>query len=197
MTRNDSQRFERDVPTPNRRQALAGLSAVAFAGSGVAYISDDSRANANVQMDGLSIPDAEFTAKKVEPKVRVTVGYDYDAAMEPVNALGFTLSVGGSVVAEDKLVTDRTTLKGDTELSGRVTDSEEWSSSDFAPEVASSVSRELTVGVTFDVLDSRDESIVGDTASTTAEVTVSHPQKSKYTATVGGQGEIVAPDSGQ
>lgn len=187
----DSQQFERVVSHVNRRRVLAGVSGVAFAGAGVATLTPDARASASVDVDGLEIPDAEFTAKQVEPEVRVSLAYNYDAGTAPVRALGFTLSVDGTIVGEDKFVTDRTTLENTTELTGLVTDSSEWSSSDFSPKVAESVTREITVSVTFDVLDGNEQSIVSDTASTTADVTVSHPQESKLIAEVGGSGEIV------
>jgi hypothetical protein len=172
----------------NRRRVIGGLGALATGGTMLALTPDG--ASAAVTVDGLEIPDTSFTAESVDPVVDVDIGYSYDAASSVVSALGFTLAVDGTVIAEDTLVTDATTLEETLSLSGAVTDSEAWSAADFQPEVASSVENDLTVSVTFDVLDDREESIVGDSASTTATVVVAHPQEATYQATVSGTGTI-------
>lgn len=52
------------------------------------------------------------------------------------------------------------------------------------------MTRELTIGVRFAVLDSGDDVIVEDVAEDTASVTVRHPQESRWVAEVGGSGSI-------
>jgi len=184
-----TQRYDRVVSTLNRRRVLAGAGTLAAGGLGVVALGGDARAQ--VDVEGLQIPDASFTSEQVTPAVAVDIGYNYDVGTAPVQALGFTLAVGGTVIAEDRLETTRSTLSETTTLQGRVTDSDAWGSDDFAPAVGEEINRDLSVSVTFDVLESDDTVIVGDTASTTATVTIAHPQETSYTATVGATGEII------
>jgi hypothetical protein len=191
----DDKRYAEWTPV-SRRQALAGIGTLATGGVGVAALrAGTSPVRAQVSIDEFSVADATFTAESVDPDVVVTIGYDYDVGMNVVSSLRFELVVGETVVASDDLRTDRATLSGETDLRGSVTDAEAWAAQDFAPEVASSVTQELDVTVRFDVLDDTGESIVGDTATDTATVVVSHPQESRYVATVGGSGTVVTPDA--
>lgn len=173
----------------SRRQAIIGVGTLATAGVGLSTVGTGG-ARAQVSVESFDVADATFTDDQADPKLAATVAYDYDVGVEPVADLRFELLVGDSVIASDELTTSTTALAGDTTLSGMVTDSDAWSVSDFAPEVASSVSRDLSVTVRFAVLDSSDAVIVEDTASDTATVTVSHPQESKLIASVGGSGEF-------
>lgn len=179
----------------SRRQALTGIGTLATGGVAVATLrAGTGPVRAQVSIDDFEMADATFTAESVDPDVTVTLGYDYDVANSVVSALRFELVVGETVVASDDLRTDRTTLSGETELRGSVTDAEAWAAQDFSPDVAASVEREMDVTVRFDVLDDASESIVGDTAADTVSVVVSHPQESQYVATVGGSGTVVTPD---
>jgi hypothetical protein len=185
---DDPERYDRAVSTLSRRQALVGGATLLTAGGTLVWVSDD--AHAQVSVDELTIPDADFTSDSLDPVIDVTAAYDYDAGTQAVSRLDFALTVGGDVVAREELITDRTAISGETQLSGRVTDSDTWAVSDFSPDVAASVDRELTVGLTFAVVGTDDTVIVEDTASETVTVSVSHPQETKWTATVGGSGEV-------
>ncbi|MFW5964382.1 MAG: hypothetical protein ACOCQM_05905 [Natronomonas sp.] len=189
---NARQRYDRVAQSVNRRRVIAGMGTLAAGGVAVAAVPDAARAT--VEVDDLSIPDASFEAEAVDPEVVVDVAYAYDASGAGVDALGFTLTVGETVVDEARLDTNTEELENTETLRGSVTDSDAWSASDFEPEVGDSVTRELSIGVTFDVLDSADESVVGDTATETADVTVEHPQENGYSASVDGEGEIVTDD---
>lgn len=189
----DDSRDDRAESYLNRRAALAGGAALLTAGGTLVFVGDP--AHAAVSIDDLTVADETFTTESVDPVVDVTVGYSYDAGNAAVESLRFTLSIDGETVATDELVTDRTTLENETTLSGKVTNADAYAASDFAPDVASSVSQELTIGLTFEVLGTDGTVLVGDTASDTAVVTVSHPQESEYVATVGGSGTIRTPDT--
>jgi hypothetical protein len=107
--------------------------------------------------------------------------------------LRFGLSIDGTEVASDELVTDAAALDGETTLSGVVTDADGYTAADFEPEVASSISETIQVDLSFEVMAQGDDVIVSDTASDEGTVTVSHPQKQQFIAEVGGSGEFVTP----
>lgn len=185
------QRFDAAVSHLSRRRVLAGAG-VLLTGAG-SLVAVGKPASAAVSVGSFDVADREFTGEQIQPVVDVTAAYEYDVGSQPVNALEFSLSVDGSVVASDELITDRTTLSGETTLSGRVTDSDAWASDDFAPAVASSVSRDIKVTLSFSVVESDGREIVGDSATATATVTVGHPQETEWTASVGGEGVIRTP----
>jgi hypothetical protein len=173
----------------SRRQALLGIGTLASGGGSLAVALSEPGA-AQVSVDSFSVSDSDMTTEQADPVVDVSLGYSYDVGNNPVADLRFELLVDGDVVASDELTTDKTTFDGTTELSGRVLDASAWDQSDFAPEVASSVQRDVTVGVRFAVLDSDGSVIAEDSKQDTATVRVSHPQEVRLVATVGGQGEI-------
>jgi len=187
---HDRQRFDSAVSHLSRRQALAAGAALVTAGGSLVVVGEP--ASAQVSVEGLSVPDESFTRESVEPVVDVAVSYNYDAGTRPVERLRFGLTVGGTEVATEDLVTDRTTLSGETHLSGRVTDAEAWTATDFAPAVAEEVQHTLALGLSFAVVDTDGNTVVSDSASTEATVTVAHPQDSEYIAEVGGSGTIRA-----
>lgn len=177
----------------SRRRALAGVGTVATAGVGVLAFAPDP-ARAQVSVDSFAVSNADFEAESVTPVADVMIGYAYDVGSEAVSELRFALTIGGGEVATESLTTQATQLEGETNLSARLTESSAWSASDFAVAVGESVSREVTVGVSFEVADSGGV-LVSDTAEDTATVTVSHPQQETWTATVGGSGTIRTPES--
>lgn len=185
---NDKRRIDRAESHLNRRTALASGAALLTAGGSLVLIGDP--VHAAVSVDSLTVDDESFTAEAVSPVLDVTAGYSYDVGNSAVSKLRFTLAVDGSPIASDDLVTDRTTLENETTLSGSIIDSDAWAATDFAPAVAESVSRKLSIDLTFEVLGSDGAVLVSDSASDTAVVTVSHPQESEYVASVGGTGTI-------
>lgn len=184
----DTQRLDRVAQTYSRRRALAGGATLLFAGGTLHILGGSARAA--VAMDTLEIPDASLTGDEVTPVADVEVAYSYDVGENPIEALQFALTVGGDEIATAELVTDRTAFEGTTTLDGAVTDADAWDSSDFAPEVASEVSREVTVGVAMDVTATDGSVIVSDSAEATPTVNVAHPQETEWTATVGGRGVV-------
>jgi len=183
---------DRIVSKLSRRRALAGVATLATAGGSLVVVGEP--AQASVSVDGLDVSDATFERESVTPVVDVSVSYQYDASLEPVNALEFALLVDGTEVASDELITDKTALDGQTTLSGTVTDSQQWSESDFQPTVGEAVTREIQFTLEFRVVTSEGTTIVDDEASDTATVEVSHPQQSALVASVGGRGTIRAAD---
>jgi len=167
---------------------LAGSGVGLVGVGGLVWASDPT--HARVSVDALSIPDTSFESESVVPVVDLTLRYDYDAGSEPVSELVFVVEIGGDRVAETDLRTDRTTLSGETNVTARVTDSNSWDASDFAPSVNESVERNVTVTVRFEVRDSDGTPLVSDTTSDDATITVTHPQDSTLVAEVGGEGTV-------
>ena len=189
---DDNSRFDRVAQSMTRRRALAGGATLLTAGGTLVWVSDP--ASAQVTIAEFTAESRQFDAEQVAPVVEATLAWDYDVGNRVVSAIRLRLTVDGTAVAEDTLTTDRTTLNGETTLSGSVVDSEAWSAADFAPDVAASVTRSLTVGIELAVLDDRGEAIVSDRATDTAELTVSHPQDSEYTAEIGGAATFHTPE---
>jgi hypothetical protein len=187
MTRN-TQRYERVAQHLSRRRTL-GAGAILFASGGMVALTPDP-VSASVSVDSLTVPDHSFTSESIVPVCGVVAAYEYNAADRPIKHLALTLAIDGDTVAREELVTDRQALSGETQLSGRITDSEAWSATDFAPEVGATVERTLSVGLTLEVVDTNDSVVVSDSAEDQTTVTVSHPQKTEYVARVGGEGTI-------
>lgn len=175
-----------------RRTALAGGTALLAGGSLLAWVGQP--ATAAITLDSFDVSDAEFSAEEVRPVVDVTAQYRYDAGNSAVANLRFALAVDGTVIASDELTTDRTVFEGTTKLSGSLLESDGLDAENFQPDVADSVSQEVTVELRFEVLDAADEAIVENSATDTATIVVSHPQKSRYVAAVGGTGVVRTPE---
>jgi hypothetical protein len=171
-----------------KRTLLGGAAALTAGGTLLTVVGEP--VSAQVTVDSFDVSPAEFTAEQANPILDVTAAFRYDAGVQPVRALRLALSVGGDVIATDELVTDAATADSTTTLSGRVTDSSAWAAEDFAPAVASSVDRSVTVGLSFEVLADGDDVIVSDSAEDTATLTIHHPQESQYVAEVGGSGQF-------
>lgn len=186
---DDHRRYDRAVAQLSRRRALAGGAALLTVGGTLVWVGSDT-ARADVTIGELTIPDESFESEGIDPVVDVTAKYDFDVGQAAVSELRFTLTVDGDTVATADLVTDATVLTGETDLSGRITDSEAWAIEDFAPGVAETVERTLTVGLAFAVVGSDGAAIVEDSVSEDVSVTVAHPQQSQYVASVGGTGTV-------
>lgn len=174
----------------SRRQAVGGIALTA-AGSvaGIRAMSDP--VAADVTVDTLTVPDASFEADAIAPAVDVTAAYSYDVGAQSVGDVRVALSVDGVEVASDTLRTDRSSLSGDTDLQGTVTDADGYTSADFAVDVGEDVQRTLDIGLTFTVRDPDGKTIVEATDSTTTVVSIAHPQESEWTAQVGGEGSVI------
>jgi len=185
---DDSQRVESVVQHLSRRRLLAGSGVGLVGVGGLVWASEPT--HARVSVDALSIPDTSFESESVVPVVDLTLWYDYDAGTEAVSELVFVVKIGGDRVATTDLRTDRTTLSGETSVTARVTDSDSWRASDFAPSVGESVERDVTVTVRFEVQNSDGTALVSDTTSDDVTITVTHPQDNMLVAEVGGEGTV-------
>jgi len=184
----ETQRYDRVEQFLTRRKAIAGGATILATGGTVIALGSDARAE--VALDALEIPNATLTGESVSPVADVDVAFSYDVGETAVGALRFALTVGGDTIASSELVTDRTTYEGTTDLAGPVTDSTAWTSDDFSPAVASSVTRTLSVGLSLTVVDPNGGELASATTNEEVSVVVEHPRDSKVTARVGGQGVI-------
>jgi len=184
----ETQRYDRVEQYLTRRKAIAGGATILATGGTIVALGGDARAE--VALDALEIPDATLTGESVSPVADVDIAFSYDVGEVAVGALRFALTIGGDTVASAELVTDKTTYEGTTDLAGPVTDSTAWASDEFSPDVASSVRRTLSVGLTLTVVDPNGGELASATANEDVAVVVEHPRDSKVTARVGGQGVI-------
>jgi hypothetical protein len=151
---------------------VVGLGSVAVAGSDTA--------RADVAVGDVAVSDASFEATSADPVLEATIPYEY--SVENVSRLEIELLVGDSVVASESLRTDTTELSNSTTLTGRVVDADAWTLADFDAPVGETVSRDVTAGVRFRVMN--DDSVAAEaSADTTATVKVSNPNSG--TARVG------------
>lgn len=180
------------VSQMSRRRALAGAGALVTAGGSVALVGRPARAE--VDMETFTVSDAEFERESLDPVLDVTATYDYDVGDEAVNALEFRLLADGDEIAFEDLQTDRVTLANDTELSGRILESEAWSAADFEPSIGEEVSRQVEITLEFAVVTSEGTVLADDSATDTAEITVVNPQQEVIVAKIGGSGQIRASD---
>lgn len=179
-------RFDSVAQHYNRRRVVAGLATLAAGGAGLSALGHPARAS--VSIDSWTVPDASFEAEAVAPVADATIAYAFDVGSDTaVRALAFELLVDGHAVASDELVTETTSLENTTTLSGALTDSGAWSTSDFDVAVGESVAHDVTVAVRFAVVGTDESEIVTARAEDTATVTVAHPQQTEYTASVGGE----------
>ena len=172
----------------SRRHVLAGTAALVTTGGTIVVVGEPARAS--VSVDELSVENAEFETEEVAPVLDVEIGYEYDVGDEPINALEFSLLVDGTEVSSDELITSRTTLEGDTTLSGSILDSDAWDQSDFRVGVGEEITREISITLEFRAVASDGAVLADDTAEDSASVIVTHPKESTITASVGGHGMI-------
>lgn len=177
-----------------RRRMLAGTATVGgtLVGGGALLAHSTDAARATVAVDELTVPDAKFEKASVTPELQFTIDYAYAVADgADIAAVYLAASVGGDVIAEQTLSTSTTAADSDASLQGQIVNASAWSTADFSVAVGESVERTLDIGVTLEVRDSDGGVLAGDDASTQATVTVSHPEDSQTTASVGAAGEIV------
>jgi len=163
----------------SRRQAIGAVATVVGGGSAIAIAGAES-ARAQVSVDDVNVPDTEFEADAVDPVVDAEIAYAY--RHDSTTELVFELLVGETVIAAESLRTASAELESDTQLSGRIAESDAWTTADFEAPAGETIQRDVTVGVRFAVLDG-ETVVVEDTAEDTATVTVANPSDS--TASVG------------
>lgn len=168
----------------SRRRVLFGVATVTGGGTALALTSSQ-RGRASVDVDQVSVPDAEFEADAIEPVVDVAVAYAwrYDAPTE----VAIELLIDGDAVATEQLRTGQTEFEATTELSGRILDSDAWSAEDFTVVAGETVTRDVTIGVSFAVIDGN-EVVASDTAEDVSTIEITNPVDDY--ARVGMVGEI-------
>lgn len=184
---------EPSQPSLTRRRVLGGLAGVAgtAATGGVLLTRGSQSARASIAVDGLTVPDASFTKEAVTPELSLSVDYSFDVGSGAgVDSVVLTATVGGDAIATETLNTSMTSADTTAELSGPIADSSAWSATDFEPAIGESVDRSLTIGVSIEVRDGTGDVLASDAVETTAAVSVTHPQESKRTASIGATGEV-------
>ena len=164
-----------------RRRLLAGGGTILAGGTAAVALGTDTAA-ADVTVDALDVQSATFDAQSVQPVLSADIAYEY--TYDDAQELRFEVLVADTVVATETLRTDSASLSETTTLSGRVTDSDAWSESDFDAPQGGSIEREVSVTVRFAVL-VNGQVAAEDTASDTATITVRWPADAAY-AEVGG-----------
>lgn len=182
MANTPSQSLEKHI---TRRRAIASVAAVVASGGAVTALSTRP-ARAAVSVDSFGVEAATITAESPTIVATLECAYDYDTGNEPVSAVRFGFDIDGTEVDSSTLDTSTTAHSGTRTLSGDVTASDEWSQSDFEPAVGSEKSREVSATATLAILDDAGDEITADSATDANTVTVRHPQRSVYTAAVGG-----------
>jgi hypothetical protein len=153
-----------------------------LAGGTAALALGTESAAADVTVESLDVQSATFDAQSVQPVVNADIAYEY--TYDDAQELRFEVLVADTVVASETLRTDSASLAETTTLSGRVTDSDAWSESDFDAPQGGSVEREVSVTVRFAVL-VNGTAAASDEATDTATITVRWPADAAY-AEVGG-----------
>jgi len=164
------------------RRSVVASGATVLAGGTAALVLGTESAAADVTVDAVDVQSATFDAKSVQPVVDAEIAYEY--TYDDAQELLFEVSVADTVVASETLRTDSGSLAETTTLSGRVTDSDAWTESDFDAPQGGSIEREVTVTVRFAVLVNGTVA-AEDSATDSAMIEVRWPADAAY-AEVGG-----------
>ena len=151
-----------------RRRLLSGIGVAGASTAALSIVATDT-ASAAVELGTLDAQSATFTGASAIPVLDATVRYEYSVSKADTTIV--ELSVGDSVVASEEQMTALVGSEGSTTLSGRVTDSDAWTESDFDAPTNGSVTRDVSVSVRFAVL-SGGSVVASDTASATLPITV-------------------------
>ena len=174
-----------DTNSVSRRHAIAAVGTVVGGGTLLATGSDSARAE--VSVESFDVADATFEADDVTPVIDAEIGYAYRA--DHVAELWIALVVGETVVAEETLQTGADELENTTDLSGRVTDADRYSTGDFAVDAGEETTVSVDAGVRFEVRDANGDVLASDEQFDESEVQVVSPNGDQF-ATVGGTATI-------
>lgn len=187
---NDPRNSSEASSIMSRRRVVAAVGTATITATSIGtYLSGRSEA-ASIQVDSLDVSSQSFEAESVSPVVDVDMQYSYDVGDKQVASVRVELLVGGQVVAYQNLQTQRSSLDADASLSAKLSKSDAWNSSDFTVDVGKSVEHSINVGVRLAVRDSTESVIVDAKASDTATLSITHPQKNEWTASVSATGTI-------
>lgn len=174
----------RPVSNHLTRRRAVGLMAAAVTGGTGLVLATDGAAGAEVSVEELTVDDASFEAKQVDPVADAEVAYAY--RYDTPNGVRLTLDVDGETIAETDLSTSTAEAEGTETLSGRVVDASAYDLSAFATDVGETITREVTFGVAISV-QVNDEEVASDRATETATIEVTNPDDGDPYARIGGE----------
>ena len=181
--------LNRDAIT--RRRAVALLAGASATGLGVAALGSEEAA-AEIELDGLTIPDESYAAEDPEPTPVVDIDTRIQYRVGSISEWNISLEFGPpgdvdfiSVLNES---TNATEAEQTRTLSAPLTDADAFESADFAPDAETSVEHDVEVVLTFSVLDGS-ETLVQTSVSDMATVTVEN-ETIDIEGSIGGEGEI-------
>jgi hypothetical protein len=175
----------------SRRRLLAGLGGLA-AGTGAYLTVGASPVLARVSADGLAVEDDSYAAPNGDlysPRLAVDVSYTYEG-VDDAAAVMLALLVDGGLVTST--VIEDVTAGSDTgteTLAGPVVASRAWTTGDWQPPTDSEVSHDIVAELRLEVRDTTGATLVKDSASDTATITVSDAGP-VATATLSGDGDV-------
>ena len=173
--------------TISRRQSLL-LGGSILLGSGSLYALTHIPTASALSVDSFDVTNNSFESETISPKVVVDLAYSFQTSEVP-EEVRLKLQVGNETVEQTYLNPDQNQVDDTIRLSGLVTDSSAWASSDFTVEPGETVTRELNVTILLDVV-VNGEVVTSDTKTDTATIELSHPDQITVTSSIGGTGEI-------
>ena len=186
-----SHESESNRPTITRRRAVAMLAGASATGLGALALGSEEAA-AEIELDGLTIPDETYAAEDLEPTPVVDIDTRIQYRVDSISEWNISVELGppGDVeflelVSED---TNATEAEQTRTLSVPVTDADAFESADFAPDAETSVEHDVEVVLTFSVMDGS-ETLVQTSVSDMATVTVQN-ETIDIEGSIGGEGEI-------
>ena len=186
-----SDRSESNRPTITRRRAVAMLAGASATGLGALALGSEEAA-AEIELDGLTIPDESYAAEDPEPTPVADIDARIQYRVDSISEWNISLEFGPpgdvdfiSVLNES---TNATEAEQTRTLSAPLTDADAFDSADFAPDAETSVEHDVEVVLTFSVLDGS-ETLVQTSVSDTATVVVEN-ETIDIEGAIGGTGEI-------
>jgi len=177
-----------DVSISRRQSLLLGGSILAGGGSLFALTHIPTASALSV--DSFDVTNNSFESETISPKVVVDLAYSFQTSEVP-EEVRLKLQVGNETVEQTYLNPDQSQVNDTIRLTGLVTDSSAWASSDFTVEPGETVTRQLNVAILLDVV-VNGEVVTSDTKTDTTTIELSHPDQITVTSSIGGSGEIQA-----
>jgi len=171
----------------SRRQSLLLGGSILF-GSGSLYELTHIPTASALSVDFFDVTNNSFESETINPKVVVDLAYSFQTSEVP-EEVRLKLQVGNETVEQTYLNPDQNQVDETIRISGLVTDSSAWASSDFTVEPGETITRELNITILLDVV-VNGEVVTSDTKTDTATVELSHPDQITVTSSIGGSGEI-------
>lgn len=177
-----------DVSISRRQSLLLGGSILA--GSGSLFALTHIPTASALSVDSFDVTNNSFESETISPKVVVDLAYSFQTSEVP-EEVRLKLQVDNETVEQTYLNPDQSQVNDTIRLTGLVTDSSAWASSDFTVEPGETVTRQLNVTILLDVV-VNGEVVTSDTKTDTTTIELSHPDQITVTSSIGGSGEIQA-----